>query len=209
MNYISFDTETGNLDPKKGDVLTAYFVVMDENFKILDELDLKLKPDGGRLPLASAEALNINKIDIKQHLQDPETVTYTDAKEKLVKMLKRFCTGKNSRLRPIGQNIDFDIKFVQEYLLPFEEYDKLLHYGKLDTKMITDFMKDAGWLPPDLGNLGSLCKHFDVNLGDKAHNAKHDTLATVEVYKKLLGLMASKKDSGSQSVDLIDLLEQE
>jgi DNA polymerase III epsilon subunit-like protein len=181
MNYIAFDTETGSLHPKKGDLLTAYFVVLDENFKILDELDLKLKPDNNRLPLAGSEALDINKIDLKKHLENSETISYSDAKEKLIEMLKKYCTGKNSRLKPIGQNIDFDIKFIQEYLLFPEEYDKLIHYGKLDTKMICDFMKDAQWLPSDLGSLGSLCRHFDINLNN-AHTAKSDTLATLEVY---------------------------
>lgn len=208
MHYLSFDTETGSLSPKTGDILTAYFAVFDESFKLLDELDLKLKPDNGRLPMAASEALEINKIDIKKHLEDPNTITYSEAKEKIIAMLKKYCTGKNSRLRPLGQNISFDISFIQEYILDFATYEKYIHYAKLDTKGIVDFLKDASWMPSDLGNLGSLCKHFDINLNG-AHTAKADTLATVEVYKKLLALMESKKNNNGSNVDLIELLENE
>jgi hypothetical protein len=62
-------------------------------------------------------------------------------------------------------------------------------------------------LPFELGTLVSVVKHFQIPMGT-AHTAKADTLATVEVYKKLLELMASKKEGG-QNLDLISLLEAE
>ncbi len=206
--YLAFDCETGGLNPATADLLTIYMAIVDEDFKIKEELDLKLKPDQGRLPIAEAGALKVNGIDLHKHLADPETICYSEAKDKIVGMIKKYLkkTGRYSNIKPLGQNIDFDIGWLQHHILPKDEYDKLIHYGKMDTKMITDFMKAASWLPPDLGNLGSLAKHFDVALPN-AHNAKSDTLATVEIYKKLLGLMASKKDGGGQSVDLISLLE--
>ena len=59
-SYIfCIDTETGDLDPKKGDILTLYMAVTDDNFTVLDGLDLKLKPND-RLPVANAEALKVN-----------------------------------------------------------------------------------------------------------------------------------------------------
>ncbi len=208
---LAFDCETGGLNPATADLLTIYLAIVDEDFKIRDELDLKLKPDNGRLPVAEAGALKVNGIDLHKHLADPNTITYAEAKEKIVGMIKKYLkkTGRYSNISPLGQNVDFDIGWLQHHILPKEEYDKIIHYGKMDTKMITDFMKQASWLPPDLGSLGSLAKHFNVVLSN-AHNAKADTLATVEIYKKLLELMASKKDGGSsQGVDLISLLESE
>lgn len=208
--YVAFDCETGGLNAATADLLTLYMAIVDENFKVVEELDLKLKPDGGKLPIAEAGALKVNGIDLHKHLADPETITYSVAKEKIVGMLKKYLKkrGRYSNLTPLGQNVDFDIKWLQHHILPLDEYDKIIHYGKMDTKVVVDFMKTCTWLPPDLGNLGSLAKHFDVALSN-AHNAKADTLATIEIYKKLIELMESRKDGGNQSVDLISLLESE
>ena len=41
--HVALDTETGGLDPKTSDLLTIYIGIADENFKVIDELDLKLK----------------------------------------------------------------------------------------------------------------------------------------------------------------------
>jgi len=208
--WLAFDSETGGLNPSTADILTLYMAVVDENFKVLEELDLKLKPDQSRLPVAEAGALKVNGIDLHKHLADPETITYSEAKEKIVVLLKKYLKkrGRYSNLTPLGQNVDFDIKWLQYHILPEDEYDEYVHYGKMDTKMISDFFKSCGWFPKDVGNLGSIAKHLNITLSN-AHNARADTLACVEVYKKMVELMESKKDGGGQSVDLIALLESE
>jgi len=206
---LAFDTETGGLSPKAADVLTAYFAIVDEDFKILDELDLKLKPDNGRLPIAEDGALKVNKINIHAHLEDPETITYSEAKTKLVAMIRKYLkkTGRHSNIRPLGYNVPFDIGFIQEYVLFPDEWQSLINYNTVDPKVVVNFLKDAGWFPADLGTLISVVKHFNISMG-LAHTAKADALATVEVYKKLLELMDSKKDGGG-GLDLLSLLEAE
>jgi DNA polymerase III epsilon subunit-like protein len=205
--YLAFDSETGGLETS-ADMLTLYMAIVDENFKVVEELDLKLKPDGGRLPVAEAGALKVNGIDLHKHLADPETITYSEAKEKIVGLLKKYLKkkGRYSNITPLGQNVDFDIKFLQHHVLCPDEYSKYIHYGKMDTKMISDFFKACSWFPKDVGNLSSIAKHLNVALSN-AHTARADTLACVEVYKKMVELMESKKESGGQSVDLIALLE--
>jgi len=207
--YLAGDTETGGLTVDQ-DVLTIYLAIVDEDFKIREELDLKLKPDN-RLPLADAGALKVNGIDLHKHLADPETITYSEAKKKIVAMTKKYLkkTGRYSNIRPLFYNAAFDIKFIQAHVLPFDEWDSLISYNVVDPKVIVNFLKDSGWLPPDLGTLISAVKYFGISMGT-AHTAKADTLATIEVYKKIVELMASKKDGGSgQGVDLISLLESE
>jgi len=208
--FIAMDSETGGFSPLTSDLLTLYMAVVTEDFKVVEELDLKLKPNDGRLPLAEEQALKVNGININQHLEDPETITYSEAKVKITEMLKRHLkkSGKYSNLRALGYNLGFDVAFVQAYVLPFKEWDSMISYNQVDPKVVVNFLKDAQWLPPDTGTLVSMVKYFDISMG-QAHTAKADTLATVEVYKKLLELMASKKDGGSQQVDLISLLESE
>ena|SRR6202044_476597 len=208
--YVAFDLETGGLVPSQADILTGWFGFFDKDFKLLDELPLKLKPDNGRLPMADAGALKVNGINIKEHLEDSETVTYSEGKklllEKAQKYLKR--NGKFSNLIPTGFNIiGFDIKMINEHLVDAETWNKFFHYKNLDVMNATDFLRFCGWIPSDTSRLTQLADYFGVAQGT-AHTAKFDTLMTIELLKKLKELMDSKK-SGGQAVDLISLLEAE
>lgn len=211
MNYLlAFDTETGGLNPQKADLLTAYFAMVDEDYKIVEELDLKLKPNDGRLPITEAGAMAVNKIDIKEHLANPETLTYSEASKKLKAMLKRYATkkGRFGNTRAFGYNIlSFDIPWVQEYLISKDDWNDIMHYKSVDAMLAVDFLKDAGWFPPDLGSLSTVVDYFQLPKRD-AHNAREDTLMTIDVYKKLLEIMKAKKEGG-QTQDLISLLEAE
>lgn len=208
--WSPMDSETGGLDPKKADMLTFYMCIVDvETKKIVDELNLKLKPDGGRLPIVEPGAMKVNGIDLKAHLEDPTTVTYSEAKLLIIAMVKKYHRkyGRYNNIRPLGQNVGFDLNFVWEYLMTKKEWDELFHYAIIDTKTIVDFLKDCGWFPPDLGSLDTVVKYLQLMERD-AHNAKEDTLMTLDVYLKLLEIMNAKKDGGSTQ-DVIALLEAE
>lgn len=204
------DSETGGLDPKKVDMLTFYMAIVDDaTMKIIDEVDLKLKPDGGRLPIVEQQALDVNKIDLRAHLADPNTITYSEARERIITMAKKYHRkyGRYNNIRPMGQNLQFDLDFIWVHLITKEEWDKIFHYTKIDTKTIVDFLKDAGWFPRDLAGLESVIKYLNLPLGE-AHTAKADTIMCLDLYKHILGIMAAKKDGGSTQ-DLISLLEAE
>lgn len=206
--YLPFDCETGGLNAKSADLLTLYMAIMDENFQILEELDLKLKPEG-RLPVCEAGALRVNGINVEAHLANPSTITYSEANKQITAMIRRHLkkTGRFSNIRPLGYNVDFDIKFVQEHILPEDEWNSMIHYGKIDPKGYVELFKDAGWFPRDLGTLVSVVDYLQVPKRG-AHNAKEDTLMTVDVYKKIIEMLKNKKENGS-SQDLISLLEAE
>lgn len=207
--YMAFDLETGTLDPTKGDLLTGYFAMLDEDFKILEDLSLQLKPEG-RLPIAESKALEVNGINLQKHIEDPNTITYAEGAKKLVSMIKRHFKkkGKYSNIIPMGYNIaSFDILWVQYHLIDRTTWESMIHYKTLDVIHDVDVLKRHGWLPPSIGNLGSVVEFFGVPKG-RAHIAKDDILMTVECYRKIRELMDSKKSGGS-TTDLITLLEQE
>jgi DNA polymerase III epsilon subunit-like protein len=206
--YAAFDTETGGLNPDKADILTFYMAILDEDFKLVDEIDLKLKPDG-RLPNADAGALRVNGINIQKHLEDPNTITYAEGKERILTMLRKYLkkNGRYSNIRPLGQNVQFDLDFTWKHLIDRDTWDSIVHYAKIDTKLAVDFLKDAGWFPKELGSLGTVVKFLQIP-ERAAHNAKEDTLMTVDVYKKLLEIMKSKKEGGGTQ-DVISMLEAE
>ena len=207
--FMAFDTETGSRDPKEADLLTFYAAIIDEDFKLVEELYLKLKPDDGKCPIAHAEALKVNKIDITSHLKDPETITYSEGKKRLYLMLKKYAkkVGKTNNIRPMGYNVPFDIKWTQHYLISEKEWETLFHYKYVDVMQSVDFLRDSGWFPKDIGSLTSVVDYLQIP-HRSAHNSREDTLMTVDVYKKILEIMSSKKDGG-QAQDLISLLEAE
>jgi DNA polymerase III epsilon subunit-like protein len=206
--FVAMDSETGSLRAKQGDILSLYMAVVTEDFRVIDELDLKLKPND-RLPIADPGALAVNKIDLQKHLQDPNTVTYAEAKTKIVAFAKKYLKkkGRYSNLIVLGQNVMFDLKFIWEYIIPEEEWETLFSYNVEDTKTASLFLKRCGWLPKEIGTLKSLVEYFNIPRRE-AHEAKGDVHMTIDVYRELIKLMESKKENGS-SQDIISLLEAE
>lgn len=208
--FLPFDSETGGLDENTADILTLYMAIMDEDYKILEELDLKLKPDG-RLPIAESQALAVNKINLQEHLANPETITYSQARIKIVEMIRRHLKkrGRFSNIRPFGYNVPFDERWVQKHILPKEEWLNLLHYKSVDVMNSVDDLKRWGWFPKELGSLITVVEYLQIPKRS-AHSAKDDTLMTIDVDKKIISIMKDKKEnSGSGNQDLITLLEAE
>jgi hypothetical protein len=206
--YAPFDSETGARTPEEGDLLTFYMAIMDKDFKLVDEIDLKLKPDD-RLPIAQEEALKVNGIDIKKHLEDPNTVTYSKGRELFTAFLAKHHkkVGRFNNLRPLGYNVPFDEGYAWYYLLPRPEWNKFFHYKRIDVMERVDFLKESGWFPSNLGTLGTVVDYLQIPKRN-AHNAKEDTFMCVDVYKKILEIMKAKKEGGVAQ-DLISLLEAE
>ena len=209
--YMPFDSETGGLDENSADLLTAYFAIMDEEYKILDEIYLKLKPND-RLPIAEAGALKVNGINIQQHLADPETVTYTEGKKLLTAMIKKHLKkrGRYSNIMPFGYNVPFDERWCKKHLLPPDEWESMIHYKSVDVMKSVDDLKRYGWFPKELGSLGTVVEYLGIPKR-AAHNAKEDTLMTIDVDKKIVEMMKAKKNGGvtTEQQDLISLLEAE
>lgn len=190
MRFIAFDTETGGLDNQKTDILTAYFAILDENFQLQAELDLKVRPDGDDPYRVTAGALSINNINIIKHHK--EALTKTDAAECLKTFLRNYKPAGRERLVPVGHNVLFDIGFVQEHLLPKKDWDCYCSHRKIDTADIAYFLS----LPPNEKinsknfALESLVEYF--NLPKAAmHNAKNDTLATIMILREMRKLVSS------------------
>lgn len=207
--YLAFDVESGGLKPTKADLLTAYFAILDEDFKILEELPLQFKPNENRLPIVESGAMAVNGIDLEKHLTDPNTVTYSEGSKKLTALIKKYLKkrGRYSNILAMGYNVMFDIKWVQHYLIPEDDWDSMVHYKALDVMQDVDVLKRHGWLPPTCGNLKSMVEYFNIPMGE-AHVAKDDIIMTINVYRSLHELMESKKNGGSNA-DLIGLLEAE
>lgn len=181
--YLAIDTETGGIKPEQGNLLSLYLAVLDKNFKMIDELDLLVKPDTGGY-LVTAEALRINKIDLVAH--NEKALTYKQASNLIKFFLSRHAT-EDAKLTLLGQNTGFDVDFLTHCVVAPDLWKSLVNYsGALDVGTIANYLKLKGLLPKELKiSLGAICKHLGIPTG-QAHNAKSDVLMSIEAIKKLL-----------------------
>lgn len=180
--YIAIDCETGGIGTDKS-LLTAYFGVYDEAFQLRSDLYLHVKPNDG-IYKVTAEALSINKINLVEHNQ--EAITEKEAGTRLYDFLYNANINGKDKLIPIGHNVAFDIKFLQEHLVGQGTWEKFVSYRVLDTGVIAQFFKTAGILSEDIsGGLGSLAAHYKISQSN-AHTAKEDAQVTVKVLQNMI-----------------------
>lgn len=183
--YIALDLETGGLDPKSAVVLTGYFSVLDENFNVTYELHLKTAPSDGFYK-TTAEALEVNGINLVEHNKDPDTITEEAAGTKLFNFLKEVTENGKIKLVPIGHNVSLDISFITERLLSRNSWNQFVSYRILDTGVAAQLLKAAGILPETVGGgLGSLVNYYGVEQ-QTAHTCDGDTKMTVDVMKAMI-----------------------
>jgi DNA polymerase III epsilon subunit-like protein len=185
--YIAFDAETGGTETTTS-LLTLYLCVLDEHFNVVADLDLKVKPNAGAPYVITAEALRINKINLGEH--DVTASTEGECAQELRAFLWNHSMNGKVKLVPIGHNVGFDEDFIFAHLLGKKAWNNYVSYRKLDTAAIAQFLKASGKLPESVpGSLGSLVEHLNLRFDSAgAHNAKADTLATVDVLKEMLKL---------------------
>lgn len=183
MRFIAFDLETGGLTVDKSP-LTAYFIVFDENFRIYGELDLKIKPNGDDPYIVTAEALDVNGIDLVEH--NKVAVPLDVAKKQLYDFLNNMSEEGYHKLIPTGQNITFDRDFVTAHFISVNNWKRFCSYHHLDTGTLAIFFKLIGIMPVNhKTRVSELVNFFNVNTG-KLHTAKEDTLACVKILKKMI-----------------------
>ena len=197
-------------DKKKHTITEAYFAIWDEDWNLLEDLHLLLKNDDGEV-IGEQQAFETTGINPETHLLDPDTITYTEGREKLLAMLTRHkIPKKRKHYMPAGHNILFDLNFIWEQLIEKEDWEKTVHYGKkMDTYIVCTFLQDMGILPDDLGKLTSLVEYFGIPMG-KAHTARGDIEMNIDVYKAIKAMMYSKKqDMAAISTNsLLEIIEQ-
>ncbi len=191
--FLAFDCETGGLEPDRS-LLTAYFIAYDENFNTLGDLDLKIKPDNDEPYIVDAGGLGVNKIDLVEH--DKIAIPMKEAKRQLYDFLSAHKPEGKGKLIPVGQNINFDIGYLQQHVLSKKVWDNFVSYHPIDTAGIATVMKLLGLIPrSEKTRLTNLADIFNIPFTN-AHDAKADTIVTVKVLRAML-----KKLGGNINVD--------
>ena len=172
------DIETTGLDIEKHEIIELGCVLVNQmwdrdgkpTFKILDELELKIKPE--RLDLADKVALKINGYN------------EGDWKEALnLKDAMNIFAEKTKDTIMVAHNVAFDCCFLAKAFSVTGIANKM-HFHKLDTISIA-FAKLHLNESVDRYSLQFLCDHFGIE-NKNAHTALSDCRATLELYKKLI-----------------------
>lgn len=182
--FYVLDTETTGLDPDRNDVIELSI------FRVNDQVKKTwcLKPLA--LENIEADALRINghKIEDLKHETKYGKDTYLDPAKVIVEvenlMMEDGSTSEDRIL--VGQNGIFD-KIFLEKLWKKCNSSGTFPFGRkaLDTIQMTLIMDLVTGKKRERYNLTSLAKDFGVKL-DKAHRAEDDTLATKDLWLKLM-----------------------
>lgn len=181
--YIALDLETGGLWNDVS-LLTAYFAVLNEDFNIIDELDLKLIPDDG-IYKVEPEGMAVNKINLVELAK--EGIPYKKAKTILYDFLKNNYNGE--LLTPIGQGILGDVRKLCDTIISKGSWDNFVSRRGLDTMYIARYLQEIGKMPKDISiSLENLISYFDIKIDGELHCAKVDALGSVKVLQKMIVL---------------------
>lgn len=180
---IWIDDETGGTDDKK-DALLQLSAIIEIDNKIVDEIDLKMKPIAGKR--INAEALEVHGRTMKdiEGFEDPRVCF-----DKFYKFLQREPKSKENRFIVGGYNVDFDLRFIFEWFKdvtgdPYQFWD-YLQFSPIDVLPTLRAMRHAGVIDIPNTKLETVCAYFGIEL--KAHDSMNDIRATMELTKKVYG----------------------
>jgi DNA polymerase-3 subunit epsilon len=179
-NLAFIDTETTGLNFDKHEIIELSCVLVSQSweggkpsgYEILDELNIKIKPE--HIENADPVALRVNGYN-------PADWTFAYSLEEGLKML----AAKTEGAIMVAHNACFDYGFLQKAFQKTGIENKM-HYHRLDTISIA-FAKLHSNEDVDRFSLQYLCDHFGIE-NKKAHTALSDARATFELYKKLMEL---------------------
>ena len=163
------DVETGGLVAGVDEILGIGLVVFEAEppFKILDTLDIKVKPE--HIETASAQALLVNGYN-KEGWKDSIPL------EEAMKLYRNKARGSMFA----AHNVTFDWGFIGETKRKFDDFDR----HKIDTLSLA-----WGIIPHDKiksWSLKSICEYLDIEPEPAIHNALNGATKAYEVYVRLM-----------------------
>lgn len=129
--------------------------------------------------------MEINQIDILSHEKD--AIDDSQACEKILNFLERNSNGEH--YISLGQNISFDLKFLDQMFLKngkIKELKQLLGYRTLDIMQIALLRNLEGYIELEKQDLDSIIKALGMEYPDCRHHALADCIAEYRVFTNLV-----------------------
>lgn len=170
-NFILIDTETTGFDEKKHQILELGILVI-KDLKVIDEFEVKIKHKEYTI---SAKAMEANKINIIEH--EKEALFEKEAAEKILEFLNKHKAENDEGYIVIGQNVQFDIKFLEEMFLrayKIKEYRQAISYRSLDIMQLAMIKNIEGKISLEKQDLDSILKELNIEIPENRHRALTD-----------------------------------
>ena len=198
----SVDVETTGFTAGFNDLIQICILILGSDLKPAKKVTpfyLDLLPK--RPENVSAEAMSITRINYAKLLKrahDPwDAADLLDSWFEALKRdspKRRALLPEGKKLVPLAQNWVFDRAFIMDWLGP-KSFDAFFHPWYRDTLPVAQYLNDAYAADPGCvllhkvpfpkSNLAYLCSQLKVK-NERAHNALSDTVATAEVYRKMV-----------------------
>jgi DNA polymerase III epsilon subunit-like protein len=181
MNLLFTDVETGGLKAGKHSLLQVALVAVKDGVEN-GRIDFFISQDNYTV---TPEALKINKLDLLQVKK--EGVSPERACQLIIEFIAKYFGTEKPIL--VGHNVNFDKGFLS---VLFEEnginIEKYISHRMIDTMSLLWGLYDVGKVPFEACNSKGAFEYFNI-IVDKLHDALDDTLATVQLYYKILELL--------------------
>lgn len=183
-SLLLIDVETTGFDDKKHQILEIGALII-RNMKVVADINILVKHKEYTL---TSSAMAANKINIVEHEKD--ALALEDAGTTLLNFLKEH-KDTEERYIAIGQNVDFDLRFLEAMFLKIykiKEYREYVSYRKLDIMQVALIKNLESKIKIEKQDLDTLLKTLDIYILDDRHRALTDCYLEFEVLKKLLSL---------------------
>lgn len=182
QRYLVLDTETGGLDPEQHSLLTVAFSLLKDDFSVIAELDLPIKHDPYRV---QPKALTVNNINLIEH--DKNAFSVDDAHFQIEALSwNHALPDKTNPVTPVGWNVEFDLKMVQQQLYPIKN---VVSYRVLDLQTINHFLTFHSLSIK--GGLHMVAEYHGIPVVN-AHTARGDVDICVQLLRKFAQLSLNK-----------------
>lgn len=187
---LAYDTETTGLKPDKGHrPLTVGLVALDSKLRVVDTLEVKVWAETFVL---DPKALEINGIDIDAHKRN--ALPPNEAVRRITAFIGR--NYGDERPIPLGHNEHFDNGMVSAlYKMAGKDFDRVVHYRRLDTCSTYRLLQDCRALPFLAGRrckdayknakLDTALAAYGIEFEGDRHTALADALATAKLFKAM------------------------
>lgn len=183
---ILVDVETTGLDSEKNQLLEVGMLVIYQ-MEVVAKLELKIRHNAY---FVTPGAIRANNIDIIKH--DEDGITTKEAAEEILKFVEDVKGDSSEKIILIGQNVDFDIRFIEKLMLQeykIKDFRKFVGYKKLDIMQVALIKSIEGKVKLENQHLDHLLKELDIDIKENVrHSAIGDCYLEWEVLNKLLGL---------------------
>lgn len=182
--FVFIDTETGGTIPTKHSLLQIGVVVWEYKTGILAHKEFYIKH---KEYIITKEAQRINKFNLgfyNENAQPPNKVI-----DELLCFLGDYF-DVNTLIPIIGHNIQFDVAFLKEFFKKNNRsFNQYFSHRMIDTYSVYKTLVLSGKINENLNSSADVFKYFNIKI-DNRHTAIDDCFATVELYEKLINIIA-------------------